>query len=245
MHRRPKIALETLDIFRELAPAERCALAARCSWQQYGPGATITCQGDVNDDLLVLAAGQARVSVYSASGQEIMLRDVVAGEAFGVVAPVDGEPRTANIVATRRSTVAALPAAALWEILLREPKVAAMLLKRLAGLVRTLSEQIYAVNALTVRERLLAELRRLADDAADGAGPGVIDPAPTHLDMAGRVVAKRETVSREMSQLARAGVIERRGRTLVIPDITRLKTLIAWLAALLGSLARMAEAAPL
>jgi len=145
-------------------------------------------------------------------------------------------------VATRRSTVAALPAAALWEILLREPKVAAMLLKRLAGLVRTLSEQIYAVNALTVRERLLAELRRLA---ADGAGPGVIDPAPTHLDMAGRVVAKRETVSREMSQLARAGVIERRGRTLVIPDIARLKTLIAWLLALLGSLARIAEAAPL
>src|SRR5262245_19052798 len=106
----PKIALESLDIFRELPLAERRSTAARCRWQQHAAGEIIVCQGDVNDDLLVMASGQARVSVYSAAGQEIMLRNIGPGEVFGVVASIDGAPRTANIVATRRSTVAALPA---------------------------------------------------------------------------------------------------------------------------------------
>ena len=224
MRRRPKIALESLDIFRELRPAERKPLAARCEWRDYLPSQTIVCAGDATDCVFLLASGHARASIYSTAGQEIMLRDIRAGEMFSEITPIDGRPRRAHIVATRRSTVATLPAGVLWEIIRREPQVATLVLQRLARLVRMLSDRIYAVNALSVRERVLAELRLLAEPTAAEGGRAVIDPAPTHLDMAGRVVAKRETVSREMAQLARAGVIERRGRKLVIPDLARLRT---------------------
>jgi len=47
-------------------------------------------------------------------------------------------------------------------------------------------------------------------------------PAPTDADIAARIATTRETVNRELSEMIEAGLIEKHGRTLVIPDVAKL-----------------------
>jgi CRP-like cAMP-binding protein len=77
-----------------------------------------------------------------------------------------------------------------------------------------------------VPRRILAELLRVAQPSETEFGNAVLYPAPTAGDIAARVATTRETVARELSLLERAGIIERRGRTLVIPDFKKLRGLV-------------------
>ena len=54
-----------------------------------------------------------------------------------------------------------------------------------------------------------------------------IDPAPKHTEIASQVSTYREQVTRELSALAKQGLVERAGRALVIPDIARLEKIVA------------------
>jgi CRP-like cAMP-binding protein len=102
----------------------------------------------------------------------------------------------------------------------------AAVLKRLTGQVRTLSERVYEMSTLAVRNRIHAELLRLAKDLVSETGNAVLYPAPTDADIAARIATTRETVNRELGDLVEAGLIEKRGRTLVIRDVERLRRLV-------------------
>jgi len=67
---------------------------------------------------------------------------------------------------------------------------------------------------------------RVAQPSETEFGNAVLYPAPTAGDIAARVATTRETVARELSLLERAAIIERRGRTLVIPDFKKLRGLV-------------------
>jgi DNA-binding GntR family transcriptional regulator len=54
----------------------------------------------------------------------------------------------------------------------------------------------------------------------------MIFPAPTHAELASRVSTHREAVTRGLGELARAGIIEKRGGTLVIRDVETLAAMV-------------------
>ncbi len=54
-----------------------------------------------------------------------------------------------------------------------------------------------------------------------------IDPAPKHVDIASRISTNREQVTKELSAMARQGLIEKRARALVVPDVARLERIVA------------------
>ena len=77
-----------------------------------------------------------------------------------------------------------------------------------------------------MRKRIQAELLRLAHEAAPGHKCAMIFPAPTHAELASRVSTHREAVTRGLGELARAGIIEKRGGTLVIRDVETLAAMV-------------------
>jgi CRP/FNR family transcriptional regulator, cyclic AMP receptor protein len=81
-----------------------------------------------------------------------------------------------------------------------------------------------------VRKRIQAELLRLAEPSVTEVGNAVLFPAPTDADIAARVATTRETVNRELSEMIEAGIIEKHGRTLVIPNVEKLRQLAAEMA---------------
>ena len=93
-------------------------------------------------------------------------------------------------------------------------------------MVRGLCERVVEFSTLGVKNRIHAELLRLANKHMQDENRAVISPAPTHADIASRVSTTREAVTREMSHLGQIGVIERRSGTLVVCDTAKLTQMV-------------------
>jgi CRP-like cAMP-binding protein len=218
--------LAGIEIFTELSPTQLEAVGRRCHWRHYGPDQQILGHLDESRDIYFIVRGKVRATVYSLSGKEVTFRDIPAGQIFGEFAAIDGQPRSANIVALTDALIASLSAEAFWEVLRGYPEVSSATLKLLTRQIRILSERVFEFSALAVKNRIHAELLRLARDYMAGDNRAVIAPIPTHTDIAQRVSTHREAVTRELSAMARSGLVERRDGALVVPDVARLAHLV-------------------
>ena len=226
-HVQDKATLSTIEPFRGLPAADLEAVARRCRWRRYDPGQQVVGRQEESRDVFFVVSGRVRVTLFSVSGKEVTFRDLDAGEMFGELAAIDGQPRSANVIALTESLIASLSGDAFWQVLREQPEVAAVTLKRLTANVRDLSERVFEFSTLTVNNRIQAELLRLAlAHLRDDEAPAVIAPAPTHAEIASRVSTHREAVTRELSRLAQAGVIERHSGKLVVLDLPRLRRMV-------------------
>ena len=215
-----------IELFGDLAARDFEALDPRCRWRRYRAGQQIVAHHDDTTDVFFIVSGEVRVVIYSLAGKEITFRDMGAGKTFGELSAIDGRPRSANVIALTDAVVPSMPAKVFWRVLRDYPEVAARMLKQLAGLARNLSERVFEFSALGVKNRIHAELLRLARDHGGGDNSAVISPAPTHADIASRVSTHREAVTRELNALDHGGLIERGGGALIIADISRLARLV-------------------
>jgi CRP-like cAMP-binding protein len=211
----------------EGVPAERLeALAQLCAWRNSRAGQRILSRAAADRDVYLIVSGRVRVTTYSATGRQVTFRDIAAGDLFGEVAAIDGMPRSADVLALESTLTASMPPAAFRELLRGEPEVAERVLRRLASLVRRMSERVIDLSTLGVHQRIHAELLRLAREAGVKQNAARIERPPKHADMASQVSTYREEVTRELSALARAGIVRRDGRALLIRDVGRLETLV-------------------
>lgn len=219
-------SLVGVEVFRRLDATDRGKLARLCNGRRYTAQQRILSHKDRTEDVYFIISGKVRVTIYSLAGKEITFRDQGAGEMFGELGAIDGEPRSAHVMALEDSLVASMSSETFWEVLESYPEVAAFTLRRLANLVRLLSERVFEFSTLAVRNRIHAELLRLARENAGEDNTAVIAPAPTHADIASRISTHREAVTREYHDLAEAGVIAQRRGELVIRDVARLETMV-------------------
>jgi CRP-like cAMP-binding protein len=219
-------ALTRIEIFRNLDAHALASVARRCAWRHYEPDQQIMGQADETREVHFIIAGRVRANLYSPDGRDVTFRDMNAGDMFGELAAIDPAPRSANIIALVTTSTASLNANEFALVLRDHPEVAAATLRRLVRLVRSLSDRVYEFSTLAVRNRIQAELLRLARDGKVSGNTARIDPAPTHAEIASRIATHREAVTRELGELARAGMVERDGVALVIRDVGRLARLV-------------------
>jgi CRP-like cAMP-binding protein len=218
--------LASIGIFSGLAPNVVAALSRRCRWRRYCAGQTILQYQDEGRDVFFVVQGRVCVIYYSASGRELRFSDIPAGELFGEFAAIDGEPRAADVVSVTDTLIASMSAELFWEILHSDASVCAAILRRLTGITRANQRRVVELSTLPVRNRVHAELIRMARMKAPDGGSAIISPAPTHAEIASRISTHREAVTRELNELARAKLIAKRGSDLIIHDTDTLESLI-------------------
>src|SRR5215510_2494246 len=217
---------ETLDgihILSSLTPGARRALAAHCQWRQCGRRQQIVGHQDDSRTVYFLTAGKAHAAIFSENGKRVAFRDIAAGDIFGELSAIDGQPQAATVEAVTKCTVAAMSADAFWQLLCTEPAVMAELLKRVTGQARVLSKKLFDLATLPVGRRIQAELLRLGESATTTVGKAVLYPAPSDADIAAQVGSTRETVNRELGEMIEAGIIERRGRSMIVLDVEKVR----------------------
>lgn len=219
-------ALRGIAVLRGLTDAELAELSGACRWRGYDAGAMVLDQDSDSQDVFFIASGRVRVTIYAESGREVAFRDLGEGGSFGELSAIDGRPRSASVVALTRINVARLPRDRFWALVHGKPAFAENLLRNLAALVRSLTERVLDYSTLGVQNRIQAELVRMAREAGVNANRAVLSPIPRHADIASRVSTNREAVTRELSQLAAQGVIERQPNALVIGDLSRLADMV-------------------
>lgn len=230
--RAPKaqLSLDCIPLFFDVSADELAEISAACSWQVFNRGQEIVGYLDDTRDVHFVVSGTAKVLIYAASGKVVGFRDLVRGDMFGEYAAIDKASRSASIEAQSECRVATMPSEKFMAVLAEQPSVSRALIIHLTKQLRNLTQRVLEFSTLAVDNRIQAELLRLAKEAIthNGATPTAITitPTPTHTEIAARISTHREAVARQMSRLSRLGVIERRGRSVVVKDLMRLSRMV-------------------
>lgn len=225
---RSSLALRRIALFEGLGDACLDRLAAGCDWRNMDARKPVFTRASAAGEVFFLVSGRVRITTYSAHGREVTFRDYEAGEHFGDLSAIDGQPRSADVVTLEPTLLACLPGPAFLELLRNEPVVALRTVANLTLLVRRLTERVIELSTLGVQTRLHAELLRLAHAAGVQDNTARLDPAPAHAVLAGKISTNREQVTRELGALTRRGILRKEGaRVLVVADVRELQALVA------------------
>lgn len=198
-------------------------LAAVATWRELKKREPVLFKGSPGDHLLFLIEGRLQVLDVTESGREIGLNLLVAGDYFGELSIVDGEPRSASVVAMETSLVALLPKAHAWELFRRNPLVAERILLGLTRKLRNASAYQTILCLPNASQRVFALLLSLCKVAPGGLV--VIDFPPKQHAMAIMANTSRETVSRATKILTGSGIVQKDNRRLIIRDHKALQLL--------------------
>ncbi|HEY2183523.1 MAG TPA: Crp/Fnr family transcriptional regulator [Xanthobacteraceae bacterium] len=219
--------LAKIGLFRSLPPEKVDLLDTQCFWHRAPANQWIIDYQDTNNDVFFVISGTLRVKIQSVSGREVLLREINAGDFFGEIAAIDKKPRSAGILAVTDVSYARMPASVFLTAVHSSRDVCDQLLERLAGYVRSMSNRVNEFSTLDARHRIYSELLRLSRPDAAKPTQAVVSPPPVHADLAARVSIRRESVSRELKALERAGLLEKRRGAMVLTDTARLRKMIA------------------
>ena len=178
----------------------------------FAKNAILVSEGDETGSLYVLLSGRVKVYLADAHGREVELNRLGPGEYFGEVT-LDGGPRSASVMALEETRCAVLHRSELLGLIEREPQLALHMVRKLARRVRALSENVRSLALIDVYGRVA---RLLLDLAEERDGRLVIREPMTHKDIASRVGASREMISRIFSDLNDGGYVRKEEGRLVI-----------------------------
>ena len=160
------------------------------------------------------------------TGREIALAHLSAGSFFGELSAIDGELRSASVVALETCLLGSLSPQLFIDQIISHQKLAVRVLQRLAGIVRSCDERIMDLSTLGAVHRVYRQLLHLAEESPKEAGIWLIRNLPTQKAIAAMASTTRETVARSISQLATGGIVERKGRVLYLLDRDRIIKLV-------------------
>jgi CRP/FNR family transcriptional regulator, cyclic AMP receptor protein len=210
--------LRRVPLFSELSTAELERVAQVGIPRSFPRETRIFHEGDPGDACYIVREGSARVTREHPDGRAITLATLGPGAIFGELAMLDGERRSASVEATENTELVALPASDVRKLIREHPEMAEKLVVALTRRLREANERISRQSFQTVPSRVAGVLNQLLADEA--VTPMVRDGVTIRLrqaDLAQLAGTSRESVSRFLATLERAGVVRvGRGRVTVL-----------------------------
>ena len=219
------VALDSIRLLQALPAEERREIEKKCKLRRFATGDTMIERFSAGTSVLFLQSGVARVVHNAGEDGEVTIATVGAGNTLGEIAAIDGLGRTATILAESDCVASELPADDFAALLGSHAALGLDLLRRWASVIRQLDEKISFLSAGGPDQRVYTELLRLCRTSNIGGDRWIIPEIPNHREIAVQSQTSREVVVRVLAELARAGTVERRAKTLYIHDYDALRTL--------------------
>lgn len=217
--------LEKVDLFDGLSPAAIADIEAQCTWIEVQAEQQVFDKESDTQDVYFVVSGTVRILTAGPDDREVALADVQAGTYFGELAAIDGMRRSARVIATRDSVLAVLPSPDFLALMRRHAEIAMRVLNRLSRVIRSLDSRVTELSTKTDKQRVFGQLLQLAlPDAADPERRLIVD-LPNHREIAAWTGTSKEIVAQAIGELARQGIVRRRGIGLQIPHWRRLQSL--------------------
>ena len=218
--------LVALEAFSTLNPAERENIAPHFHGRRYAVGEFVIRQHESDHGVYFVVSGSVRVTFFSETERHVSFRDLEAGAMFRELSALDGDPRSAVVESLDSTFIVSLSQSHFLKLLTEYPSLANYVMRRLARLVRLLTNRVIEISTLGVNNRVHAELLRLARAANPENNQATIKVMPTNEEFARRISTHKEAVSREITRLVKRGLIQRMPKhVLKVLDIKE----IAWL----------------
>jgi CRP/FNR family transcriptional regulator len=201
----------------ELADLER--IAAVSVPRSFEPGQSVFREGDASDTCYVVREGHARAVRTHGDGRTITLATFGPGDFFGELAMFEDERRSATVEAIETTSVIGVLGPDMRRLMNEHPSIAARLVIALGRRLRETNERLSRQSFQTVQSRVAGVLSDLvrAEIAAGRPEADVLVTA-TQSDLAQLAGSSRESASRFLAVLERAGVISQGRGRLVVHD---------------------------
>ena len=209
--------LGRVPVFEALRPEDLVRVADVAVPRRFDARDVVFREGDDSDTCYVVRSGHARAVREHADGRQITLATFGPGDFFGELAMFDDERRSATVEAVGALEVLGIPGVDMRALLTRHPEIAVKLVIALGRRLRAPNERLARQSFQTVQSRVAAVLAQLVDQAqAEGAGERDVLLTATQAELAQLAGSSRESASRFLAVLERAGVISQgRGRLTV------------------------------
>jgi CRP-like cAMP-binding protein len=200
--------------------------------RQFEPGQVVFREGDASDTCYIVRSGRARAVREHSGGRTLTLATFGPGDIFGELALFEDERRSATVEAIEPTSVVAVLGPDMRRLMVEHPGISARLVIALGRRLRETNERLTRQSFQTVQSRVavvLSELvaqeraeERAEESSGEGLGGDVLVIA-TQADLAQLAGSSRESASRFLAVLERAGVISQGRGRLVVHDPEALK----------------------
>tara|TARA_B110000438_G_C15733570_1_gene615272 strand:+ start:67 stop:747 length:681 start_codon:yes stop_codon:yes gene_type:complete len=209
--------LRNIPIFTALSDSDLNRIASKMVSRDYEKGQMILLEESTGETFFIITSGTVKVTRLSDDGREVILALLGESDFFGEMSLLDGEGRSANIVANEDAEVMTLSRRDFLEYLETYPKIAIALLEELAVRIRKSDQQIKSLSLSDSEQRIGITLIRLAEEGGTiKRGDVTVQNLPYQQDIANMAGTSRETVSRTLKLLEDKKLVKRNGSDITI-----------------------------
>ncbi len=209
--------LRKVPIFSDLSDSDLEKISSKMISRIYEKGKMILLEESEGETFFIILSGVVKVTRLSDDGREVILAILGESDFFGEMSLLDGEGRSANIVANEKSEVVTLSRRDFLDCLQKYPKIAIALLEELAVRLRKSDQHIESLSLSDSEQRIGITLIRLAEELGTiKQGDVNVKNLPYQQDLANMAGTSRETVSRTLKLLESKNLLKRDGRNLTI-----------------------------
>ena len=196
-------------------PFKSASLVGQFAIRTCAKGMHLISRGDSRQTVYYVLKGTFGATMYSQQGKKLSLGRMERGDAFGELSAIDGLGRAVTVEALTDAEVMCIERNAFLSVVMSDPAYTLWLLERVTKRLRQMTDKVFELSVMSVRQCLLAELCREAGGTEPVGDDGFI-LMPTHSELASRIGTNRETVTREIANLQRNDAIETKGRSFKI-----------------------------
>jgi CRP/FNR family transcriptional regulator, cyclic AMP receptor protein len=209
--------LRRVPVFSTLSPEELERVAEVVVPRRFEAGEIVFKEGDEGSTCYVVRSGRARAVREHPDGRSITLAHFGPGDIFGEMAMLDGERRSATVESIEGTDAIAILSVDMHRLLRQYPDISVKLIAALGQRLRETNDRLARQSFQTVQSRVAAVLAELVATArAEGQTDGDVMIASTQAELARLAGSSRESASRFLAVLERAGIISQgRGRLIV------------------------------
>ncbi len=209
--------LHRVPVFSTLSPEELSRVAQVVARRRFQAGEIVFKEGDEGCTCYVVRSGRARAVREHPDGRSITLAHFGPGDVFGEMAMLDGERRSATVESIESTDAIAILGADMRRLLREYPDISVKLIAALGRRLRETNERLARQSFQTVQSRVAGVLAQLVESAqAEGAPEGDVVITATQAELGQLAGSSRESASRFLAVLERAGIISQgRGRLTV------------------------------
>jgi CRP/FNR family transcriptional regulator, cyclic AMP receptor protein len=201
------------SLFSNLSEDQQNVIMQHTLIRRYPKNAVIITESDTPDCLYFIKTGKVKVFLSNEEGKEIVINTLKEGDYFGELSLIDGAERSASVMTTEASTFYVLIKASFEKILKEHPDIALALIRDLVKTVRNLTDNVKSFALKDVYGRLTDTLIKMSEERE---GKTVILEKITQSELAKRVGASREMVSKIFNDLVEGGYISVSGKSVYI-----------------------------
>ena len=203
--------LKQVSLFANMPDHAIESLSKYVKRHKYPKNTIIFNEGAPCSELYIVEEGKLKIFSQNPNGKEVILNFQGAGDYFGELSLLDGQPRSATVMTVTNVELGAISQRDFKTFLAENHEIAFELMTELTRRVRDLTDNVKDLALLDVYGRVanLLQNRFSGED-------GTIKPKLTHQEMADMVGASREMVSRVMKELVVGGYIEQTPKSIIV-----------------------------